>query len=417
MALRQYIGARYVTKIYENSIDPSSAEWEASVTYEPLTLVTYQNSSYLSKKDVPGSVGNPAANPEYWVVTGAYNGQIATLQNQIDNINNVIIPAIQSELSAVGDLSSRSFLFIMDSYAGHKTTDDKYVNEKFSELTGAYSELEWQSGGGFVNGHFTNLINTYSGDASVFDSVVVIGGANDEPQSEADIVSAMTTFVTAVHTNFINVKNIYIFCPGLTFNNIVNTKERVWRAYKKGALQNKCHYIENSQYILRSTYLLESDYCHPNNRGADNLAAFAVEGIKNGSVEVHYRLEAVFTNADTTQSDQTYIMTRDNAVCTLTRPGGGGYLYYAGTISGADGSSRVTLGTFNHTLINNNNTSGNNDSGALATYKNGSNESIFANCEIRINNKTWDGFITTFSSNDSSGTKFYETGNQIVLNN
>ena len=39
--VRQYIGARYVTKIYENSLDPSSAEWEANVTYEPLTLVTF----------------------------------------------------------------------------------------------------------------------------------------------------------------------------------------------------------------------------------------------------------------------------------------------------------------------------------------------------------------------------------------
>ena len=61
--VRQYIGARYVTKIYENSLDPSNAEWEASVTYEPLTLVTYNNGSYLSKKEVPGTVGDPASNP------------------------------------------------------------------------------------------------------------------------------------------------------------------------------------------------------------------------------------------------------------------------------------------------------------------------------------------------------------------
>ena len=85
--VRQYIGARYVTKIYENSLDPSSAEWESGVTYEPLTLVTYNNGSYLSKKEVPGSIGNPAANPTFWVQTGFYNGQITNLQNQIDIIN------------------------------------------------------------------------------------------------------------------------------------------------------------------------------------------------------------------------------------------------------------------------------------------------------------------------------------------
>lgn len=113
MAVRQYIGARYVTKIYENSLDPSSAEWEADVTYEPLTMVTYLNSSYLSKKDVPGSIGNPAENPSYWVVTGAYNGQILNLQNQIDTINNVTIPAIDAHIEDIDDeLDLLSSLFV-----------------------------------------------------------------------------------------------------------------------------------------------------------------------------------------------------------------------------------------------------------------------------------------------------------------
>ena len=48
--IRQYIGARYVFKIYENSTDPSSAEWESGTAYEPLTIVTYLNSTYASKK-------------------------------------------------------------------------------------------------------------------------------------------------------------------------------------------------------------------------------------------------------------------------------------------------------------------------------------------------------------------------------
>ena len=83
---RQYIGARYVIKVYENSQDASSAEWESDTSYEPFTLVTYQNSSYLSKKGVPATVGNPAANPRYWVVTGAYNGQIADLQSKVQKL-------------------------------------------------------------------------------------------------------------------------------------------------------------------------------------------------------------------------------------------------------------------------------------------------------------------------------------------
>lgn len=94
--VRQYIGARYTTKIYENSLDHSSAEWESGVIYEPLTLVTYNSSSYISKKNVPATVGNPAANADYWTLTGAYNGQILQLQNQINDINAINFVAASS---------------------------------------------------------------------------------------------------------------------------------------------------------------------------------------------------------------------------------------------------------------------------------------------------------------------------------
>ena len=101
MATRQYIGARYVIKVYQNSQTAGSAEWEADTSYEPLTMVTYQNSSYLSKKSVPATVGNPATNTAYWVITGAYNGQIATLQSQINSIKEIV--GTPEQYGAVGD--------------------------------------------------------------------------------------------------------------------------------------------------------------------------------------------------------------------------------------------------------------------------------------------------------------------------
>ena len=82
--IRQYIGARYTIKVYENTLNPSSAEWESGRSWEPLVLVTFNNSSYLSKKEIPSSIGDPASNPSYWVCTGYYNGQISQLQLQID---------------------------------------------------------------------------------------------------------------------------------------------------------------------------------------------------------------------------------------------------------------------------------------------------------------------------------------------
>lgn len=92
----QYIGARYVVKIYENKTDPSTATWDSNVNYEPLTLVTYNNGSYLSKKEVPASVGNPPTNPTYWVQTGFYNGQIVELQNAVTNLNRELATETQN---------------------------------------------------------------------------------------------------------------------------------------------------------------------------------------------------------------------------------------------------------------------------------------------------------------------------------
>ena len=82
MALHQYIGARYVPKFYENSL--GTAEWEAGVIYEPLTIVTYNLNSYTSKKLVPAAIGDPSANPSYWVATGLFNAQVAALSNRMD---------------------------------------------------------------------------------------------------------------------------------------------------------------------------------------------------------------------------------------------------------------------------------------------------------------------------------------------
>lgn len=90
MAQRQYIGARYVIKIYENTEVSGSAEWQANTRYEPLTMVTFQNNSYLSKQPVPAYIGNPAQNPDYWVATGMYNGQIASLQRAVAELETAL---------------------------------------------------------------------------------------------------------------------------------------------------------------------------------------------------------------------------------------------------------------------------------------------------------------------------------------
>lgn len=85
MSVLQYIGARYVPKFYENP-DDQSTDWKAGVNYEPLTVVTYNGQTYTSKIPVPGTVGNPEDNPDYWALTGEYNAAIGQLRNEVNVI-------------------------------------------------------------------------------------------------------------------------------------------------------------------------------------------------------------------------------------------------------------------------------------------------------------------------------------------
>lgn len=83
MATTQYIGARYVPLFY--TAPDNSNDWQSGVEYEALTVVTYLSQSYISKIPVPASVGNPADNPTYWILTGAYNAQVEQYRQEVEN--------------------------------------------------------------------------------------------------------------------------------------------------------------------------------------------------------------------------------------------------------------------------------------------------------------------------------------------
>lgn len=86
MATRQYIGARYVPKFFENP--NGTCEWlGSSIGYEALTIVTYLNNSFTSKKTVPAGVDISDTN--YWVNTGNYNAQLQQIIDEIDVFKEV----------------------------------------------------------------------------------------------------------------------------------------------------------------------------------------------------------------------------------------------------------------------------------------------------------------------------------------
>ena len=83
MGVRQYIGARYVPKFFENSATGDST-WAPGTSYEPLTIVAWNDNSYTSKKAVPPTVGAPNLNLDYWVLTGDIGSGIGALSERMD---------------------------------------------------------------------------------------------------------------------------------------------------------------------------------------------------------------------------------------------------------------------------------------------------------------------------------------------
>lgn len=120
MAVRQYVGARYVPTF----ADP--IEWQKDTFYEPLTIVNYNNSSYTSKKPVPVGTGNPAEATEYWALTGNYSGQT----QEAIKIANEAKETAEGSVKEVKSVQENLTKEISD----RKTADNDILN-KISALT------------------------------------------------------------------------------------------------------------------------------------------------------------------------------------------------------------------------------------------------------------------------------------------
>lgn len=310
----RYIGARYVVKIYENSLDPSSAEWEASVNYEPLTMVTYNNGSYLSKTTVPGSIGDPSSNPSYWVQTGFYNGQIADLQNQIDTINlklgsSALNTTAQNVSDAINELLSdiqniqlnieKRYVLIMDSYGTYP--DDTLLNTIASYLNIDAADCMAAGGIGFTNvngqGTFEELLTANIGNISnkdKVDGVIVLGGANDYGGNLANIRNAIQSFCTYAKAQMSNAE-IMIGCLSRAYQGRSNADAHkiAINAYRSCFMYG-ARYLNNTEFIMHWK-VLYYDFVHPASGNAPRIAYGVAQAVVYGSCDVEYNASRSFT--------------------------------------------------------------------------------------------------------------------------
>lgn len=283
---RQYLGARYVPKIYSGS---NGSSWDgSSVPYESLTIVTYLGNSYTSRKPVP--VGIDISNEEYWVCTGNYNAQVEEYREEVAQISDVV--------------NGDRYIVITDSYGStyaNTEGDEHTLYDYLRDALGRTADnliAQSYGGCGFVKTYqgknFLSNFTDYSSAVSqsfrnTVTKIIVAAGRNDYESSIDAVLSAIGSFVTYCKANYPNatVYCMYIANGNGIWNGTKAQLKNVFYAFnqcmKVGAI-----YISGGEAILKRTELMASDGIHPNSDGKKYLGYYMAEGIVTGNCCVNY---------------------------------------------------------------------------------------------------------------------------------
>ena len=288
--VRQYIGARYVPKFYENS--SGTAEWRSGVIYEPLTIVTYNGNSYTSKKAVPAEIGDPSSNPAYWAATGVYNEQVETLRQEVETVKNEIDDINASTLHP-------KTVIVTDSYGSSAFAGIRNYCEVFRSIGGYtigenfdYSHLD---GAGFVsNGRLyttplTDLYNRLGGDMAPekIERVIIAGGCNDARITVSNILTGMHDTISQAKTYFPNAK-IYVACIGGLKNERQNLYRNAVTAYARCAAYG-ARFLPNVEFVMMNDAFFQADGIHPNQSGMNAIGTALLDALDKGYTDIPLR--------------------------------------------------------------------------------------------------------------------------------
>lgn len=121
MPIREYIGARYVPKFFDDG--NGGSQWTNTVSYEPLTIVLYEGNSYTSKQFVP--IGVAITNGTYWAETGNYNSQVEQYRQEVLGFSDRIDAAVSLAESATSfDKLNKIGAYVAPQYIGDNISDE-----------------------------------------------------------------------------------------------------------------------------------------------------------------------------------------------------------------------------------------------------------------------------------------------------
>ncbi len=274
MSVLQYVGARYVPVFYKNP--DGSWDWQTGVSYEPLTIVKYDSNTYISKVQVPSTIGSPNQNPDYWAQTGNYNGFMQELQDEID----ALTLSLETLLPVIGGQKKKKVLLISDSYEdwSHWATTCK----AYLANAGIDSDISARSGASFSNteNSFTSLYDI-SPNRGRYTDVLVGGGVNDYGYSDAQRAAGIQSLLTkcladGARFHFANFGDFWHRSERLQLWNCYNY-ETDYVQKNGGAVMPYCF------GLLHAADEFNSDGIHPTAKGgeliAKHVAGYIISGL------------------------------------------------------------------------------------------------------------------------------------------
>lgn len=366
--MRQYIGARYVPKFYENS--DGTAAWKSGVEYEPLTIVTYNGNSYTSKQTVPANVGNPSANPAYWAATGIYNQQIADLTQRMGTAE----AQIESINDRIENVEAEQLIIIADSYGEARGTGtnpfidrmaDAFPDKRvFTNALGGRSLAQRSNPAYDTYQHGIALVvnNETALDLSAPTDIYLVGLINDSlaELDIADIRTAMASLFNYVTSTFSGkIRIIYVPCGAYMISTTAQQSRALYYAQEKETIHSSgrvtVNWIDNAAFLLLRADYLNEDMLHPSFSGQNAIYEMMVRLVRREPFNVQHVMRIY--DANNLEIGAAYL---DNATCMFKFKGNTHSMSLAGLVMSTEaisgtyplrGSGRHMIGLSNVVMM------------------------------------------------------------------
>ena len=290
MAVREYVGARYVPLF----ADP--IEWNDKRTYEPLTIVEHEGNSYTSRQFVP--LGIDISNEDFWALTGNYNAQVEQYRQEVlafdgritKNANDIAkntkdIAGVKTVADNLESHVGTEFIVIGDSWSDTDPSTTTYIKWPitFQKYTRMNIHNYARNGASVVgstpdpgqSGHFLGQVNKAIADTSFDHSrvglIVIMGGVNDyrSGRTYSEVAEAWSGHIASLTAAFpkariVSFINYQIFLSRDEWN-WTNLAKRIIRERSGCPIHSMIGWVSGSQFI--------ADKVHPNDAGYRQLCS------------------------------------------------------------------------------------------------------------------------------------------------